>query len=1012
MNYSGFRLWAVGSRKRALSFRLGARGSSLVCPAKRRRGVGLGFWLAIWAVTPAPVFAQVGQPIVEVVIEQEGRPVVDRLIASLIETTVGEPLSMHEVRETVTHLMTLNRYEDVQARSEPAAGGVRVRWMLFPLHPVDRAEVRGELGEAGDIHRIITERFGNAPSSGRADEIAEAVRVLYRQKGYPRANVTVRIEESHNPDRATMAFDIVAGGRATIGAVNIDEVDAPDRAVAPGFEVRIGAPYDEEAVTRELQEYEDALRSRGFYEARATHLVRFEPDGSATVNVSVDRGPNVVVAFAGDPLPESDRERLVPVRSEGSVDEDLLEDSNFAIEEYLRGRGYRNAMSAYLRNPGDGQLNIIFTVTRGPRYVVDGAQIAGNASIPAADLMQLVRFEAGDPFVQSTVNGAVGAIRNAYRTRGFTSANVSAALTDLPPEGEGEDRRVRVRINVAEGARTLVGSVAFTGNTVTSEGELRARMTTTPGRPYSEIELAADRDRVELEYRNRGYESVVIGAAADLADAGTRADVAISISEGPQIVVDHVIIVGNQRTSTETIERELLVKAGQPLGYSALIESQQRLAALGLFRRIRIDPLPHGSEPRRDVLVQVEEAPPTTIGYGGGIEGGTRLRPTGEGGSAEEKFEVAPRGFFEVGRRNLWGKNRSVNLFTRVSLRARDIVLSSGGVRFPEPAKGSGYGFNEYRVYATFREPRIFNTPADVLVTGILDQAIRSSFNFITREARAEAGLRFTQRYSAAGRYSYQHTKLFDQRFTEAEKPLIDRIFPQVRISKVSTSFIRDTRDDLVDPSGGTFAIVDAELAARLIGSEVGFVTTFVQTFGYYRVPMQRRTILAFSARLGVANGFPRAVPTILPNGQPAIGADGRPIVEVVDDLPASERFFAGGDTTVRGFSLDRLGTAQTISPTGFPIGGNGVVILNGEVRMALAGAFGGALFLDGGNVFSRANAIDPSELRGAAGFGIRYRSPVGPIRIDLGFKLDRRELSPGRLERRSVLHISLGQAF
>ena len=661
---------------------------------------------------------------------------------------------MRGVRETVTHLMSLSRFEDVQARSEPAGAGVRVRWVLFPLHPVDRIELRGDLGMPGDLRRIITDRFGNAPSAGRANEVAEAVRTIYRQKGYPKATVTPRIEATHDPDRATMALEITAGPRTPIGAVDVDEVDATDRPVPPGpLAIRISAPYDEEAVTRELQRYEAALRARGFYEARATHTVRFEPDGTATVNVSVDRGPNVVVTFAGDPLPESDRERLVPVRTEGSVDEDLLEDSNFAIEEYLRGRGYRNAMSSYARTPRDGQLNITFTISRGPRYLVDDLQIAGNMAIPTADLMPLLRLvKPGDPFVQATLNGAVVAIGDGYRSRGFTRANVQTVLTDLPPEGEGADRRVQVRVNIVEGARTVVGSVAFKGNMVTSEGELRARMTTTPGRPYSAVELTSDRDRIELEYRNRGYEAVVVDANADLVESDARADVTITISEGPQILVDQVIIIGNQRTSTQTIERELLVKAGQPLGYSALIESQQRLTALGLFRRIRIDPLPHGSEPRRDVLVQVEEAPPTTIGYGGGIEGGTRLRPTGEGGTAEERFEFAPRGFFEVGRRNLWGKNRSVNLFTRVSLRSRDIVLLSSGVRFPKPAQGSGYGFNEYRVYGTFREPRVFNSPADVLVTGILDQAIRSSFNFITREARAEAGLRFTQRYSAAGR--------------------------------------------------------------------------------------------------------------------------------------------------------------------------------------------------------------------------------------------------------------------
>jgi outer membrane protein assembly complex protein YaeT len=967
-------------------------------------------------LTGAAVFAQAPQIITEVRIEQEGRPVDDRLITGLIETMPGEPLSMRDVRETITHLMSLNRFEDVQPFSEPAGAGVRVRWVLFPLHLVDRMEFRGTLGmDEGDIRRIIGERYGAAPSAGRADEVADAVRTLYRQRGYAQARIAPHIEETHNPDRATMVFDIQAGPRATIGTIDLEEIDATDRPVTSGpIALRIGAPYDEEVVTRELERYESTLRARGYYEARATQMVSFDPNGTARVSVTVDRGPRVTVAFAGDPLPEADRDRLVPVRSEASADEDLLEDANFAIEEYLRARGYRNAMSDYARMQRGEDLTITFTVTRGRRYVVNDVQVAGNTSIPTDDLLQLLRLKPGEPFVQSALDTGAAAIRDAYRTRGFARAAAQPAVTDLPSDGgAGEDQRVLVRVNITEGVRTVVSSVGFTGNTALTEAQLRAVMTSAPGRPYSEVELTQDRDRIDLEYRNRGYESVVVDPNASLAENGTRAEIRMSISEGPQILVDHVIIVGNQRTNTETIERELLLKPGQPLGYSALIESQQRLAALGLFRRIRIDPLAHGGEPRRDILVQVEEAPPTTIGYGGGVEGGTRLRPTGEGGTAEERFEFAPRGFFEVGRRNLWGKNRSVNLFTRVSLRSRDIVISSSGIRFPEPAAGSGYGFNEYRVYGTFREPRVFNSPVDLLVTGILDQAIRSSFNFITREVRAEAGMKLTRRYSAAGRYSFEHTKLFDERFTDADRPpLIDRLFPQVRISKFSMSLIRDTRDDLVDPNGGTFAILDNELAARAVGSEVGFVKTFAQTFGYYRLPVQRRTIAAFSARIGAAHGFRREVVRLAPGGQPVVGTDGRPIVDIVQDLPASERFFAGGDTTVRGFSLDRLGTDETISPTGFPKGGNGLVVLNAEMRVALFGGFGGAAFLDAGNVFADANAIDFTKLRAAAGFGLRYRSPVGPIRIDLGFKLDRRELAPGRLERRSILHISLGQAF
>ena len=686
-----------------------------------------------------------------------------------------------------------------------------------------------------------------------------------------------------------------------------------------------------------------------------------------------------------------------------------------AIEEYLRVRGYLSAAVEFTRTEREGQLTITFTVARGSRYVVEEVTIDGNVAVPSAALVELLQVAQGTSYVEAAAGATAAAIRGAYRARGFTGATVQVTVVELSSDnarGSYGDRPVDVRFVVTEGPRTLVGSVAFDGSAVLAEGELRALITTAPGRPYSELDVANDRDRIDLEYRNRGYQSVVIEPALALSENDTRADINFAISEGPQVLVDHVIIVGNERTSTETIERELLLKPGQPLGYAARIETQQRLVALGLFRRVVVEELRHGGELRRDVLVQVEEAPPTTIGFGGGIEGGTRLRPTGEGGQAEERFEVTPRGFFEVGRRNLWGKNRAVNLFARVSLRSRDAVLSDSGAGTDGPVVGGVYGFNEYRVYGTYREPRVFNTRADLLVTGILDQAIRSSFNFITREVRAETGLRFGQRYSLATRYSYRHTRLFDERFTDDEKPLIDRVFPQLRISKFSVSAIRDTRNDVIDPDSGIFLIMDSELAARAVGSEVGFAKTFLQGFGFFRVPTARRIVLAVGARVGAAHGFQRQVERLGSDGEPILAPDGGSKVLVVQDLPASERFFAGGDTTVRGFALDRLGTDQTISASGFPTGGNGMIVLNAELRADVIGGIGAVGFLDAGNVFPRATDLDFSRLRVAAGVGLRYQSPVGPIRIDLGFKLDRRELAPERLERRSVLHISLGQAF
>ena len=959
-------------------------------------------WLRVLLLTAAccqlPTVRAAAQvsppPVVEVQLTQEGQLVTDRLLVGLVETRAGQPLSMRAVRESIAHLMSLNRFEDVQAFSEPVPGGVRVRYVLVPLHPVDRVEFRGALGLAeGELRRALAERFTTTPSAGQADDVAVLLRQLYTSRGYPNARVTPRIEETHDPDRATLTLDIAAGARSMIARVDLDQVDIADpNLFLPVPQIRAGTPYDAAAITRELLRYETEMRARGYYEARATHSVQFAPDGRATVTVTVERGPLVTIAFAGDPLPEDVRERLVPVRAEGSVDEDLLEDAARAIESYLHERGYRDARAVYDRDERNGQLTITFTITRGRRYVVDSVTVDGNMGVTDAEVAQLLRLQEGDLFVQGTLDAGIGALRNVYRSRGFTRAMVQPLVATLPGD-EGarptDDRRVEVRVTVSEGPRTAIGDVTFTGNTVFTDAQLRAMMTVAPGRPFSEVEVAADRDRIDLEYRNRGYESIVVEPRAVLADNDTRADLTFSITEGPQVIVGHVIIIGNTRTSTETIERELLLRPGEPLGYSARIESQQRLAALGLFRRVRIDEQRHPGEASRDIIVQVEEAPPTTVGYGGGVEGGTRLRPTGEGGRAEERFEVAPRGFFEIGRRNMWGKNRSVNLFTRVSLRTRD--------RDRPAAIESSYGFNEYRVLGQFREPRVFDTAADLLVTGIIDQAIRSSFNFIRRQARGEMGVRLSPRYSVAGIYSFEHTELFDERFDEEDDPvLIDRLFPQVRLSKFSASLIRDTRNDIVDTQDGSLLVLTSDLAARAAGSEVGFLKTYVQGFTYLRLPTARRVVLALGARLGAAQGFRRVVAG----------------VGTVQDLPASERFFAGGDTTVRGFSLDRLGSAETITASGFPRGGNGLVVLNAELRVGVLDTVDAVTFMDAGNVFLRASDVDVTDLRPAAGFGVHYRSPIGPVRVELGFNLDRQELVPGRLERGNVLHISLGRAF
>jgi outer membrane protein insertion porin family len=951
-------------------------------------------------------FAQdipVGQPILEVLIEQEGKPLTDPLVRTLIETTAGEPLSMLEVRESIDHLMNLRRFEDVQPMADVVPGGVRLRYVLVPTHPVDRVEFTGTLGVGeGDLRRMVVDRFGRSPAAARRDEIAAALIQLYRDRGYPGSRVTPRIEETHDPDRATLYFEIEAGRRAVIADVSFRARNPEEQTSLTDLpRLRIGQPYDRETVEGELRGWEERMKEQGFYEARATYgAPTFADDAYIIINIS--RGPRVVLQFAGDPLPADEQERLVPIRAEGAADEDLLEDAQRNIESYLHARGYRDASAPYTRQESLGELIITFNVTRGPRYLVESVTIGGNSALTAAELQELLGIRRGEEFVLSTLQSRAMNIENTYRARGFTDASVTPVASVLPSEGPANrDRRVEVRVDITEGPRTTVKAVTFEGPTpltaptALTEAQLRTLVTVIPGNPFSLVDVQNSSDAIHLEYRNRGYESSGVRAESELTEDSTQAVVRFIITEGPQSVIDHIIITGNDRTGAETITRALRIYEGGPLGYSALLESRAQLAALGLFRRVEIQPLRHSGESRRDVLIVIEEADPSIVDFAPGIEGGFRSR-LGDDGQIEERFDFAPRGSFTIGRRNLWGKNRAVTLFTRVSLRSTDVVISDGSIGLEEQTESEA--FNEYRVVGTFSEPRAFSTDADILFTGVIEQGLRTSFNFSRRIARAETVSRVSQTMSVTGRYSFEKTKIFDERLGERdpELPSIDRLFPEVRLSRFAGSLIHDTRNDPLDPSRGIQLIVDGDLAARAIGSQIGFVKTYIQAFTFRQLPTARRIVAAFGARFGAARGFERDV-------------DG----QLVADLPASERFFAGGDTTVRGFSLDRLGNAETINPeTGFPGGGNGVVILNSELRVTVIPRWQAVGFVDAGNVFVRPSDVDLTDLRPAAGFGLRYYSDYLPVRLDLGFNLDRRELLPGRTERGVVFHVSFGQAF
>jgi outer membrane protein assembly factor BamA len=937
----------------------------------------------------------VDRPVASVAVIIEGRPAPELLDA--IQSKQGAPLRMADVRETITHLYSLGRFEDVRVEAAAAPdGGVALRYVVDPIHSVTKVEFRGQLGlSEGTLRSRMVDRFGQTPPVSRATDVAAALQQQYQDEGYLSATVKpgpAVIE--HDPDRATLVFDVNSGPRTLIGSSTITGRPLDSAAqIQERLQITAGRQYRPAELRSRLGDLVTAMRHKRYYEANASvEKTTFSEDRTRVdLAVAVQPGPLVTVEFTGDPLPKDKIDDLVPIEREGSVDQDLLEDSAHRITDYLNQQGYWKAhVETPSRRESEGRLTLTFAINRGRLYRVatGGIQINGNQGVSIDELRPLLKMPAGEPFVSARLSTIESAIKQLYRSRGFATADIGSGVNEVGP---GLAQPV---ITIKEGPRVVVGKVGVVGNQTVATDRIMPILTLRAGDPYYGPAVARDRDAILGFYLDEGYPgadvSLVPVTPAKTAD-GASADVVFKITEGPQTIVEHIFITGNLRTKESVIQRELEIKEGQPLGQAALTESRRRLTALGLFRRIQISAVSHGDPALRDIVIAVEEAPQTSIGYGGGLQVDRVLRSPDPDSAPVERYEFAPRGFFEIGRRNVGGRNRSVNLYSRLSLRPS-----------PDATTRKPFGFSEYRVIGTYREPRALQRYGELIATAAVEQGVRTGFNFSRKGFNTEVGHRFTPILRGSVRYSFGTTHIFDFELDESERLSVDRAFSQVRLSAFSGALTRDTRDDALEPQAGMFLSGDVTVAARAIGSEVGFTKTFLQGF-VFRNLGRPHLVFAGGARLGLADPFPRLAP--------ATDENGNSTVVLVRDLPASERFFAGGDTTIRGFALDSVGAPETIATNGIPQGGDAEIVLNAELRAPLFRQVGGVLFADGGNVFARTSDIDLSRLRGSLGFGLRYRSPIGPIRLDVGFKLDRRLIGT-TLEKGYAIHFSIGQAF
>ena len=485
-------------------------------------------------------------------------------------------------------------------------------------------------------------------------------------------------------------------------------------------------------------------------------------------------------------------EDFIAVDREGSVDPDLLDASRDAIAKELKREGYRNAQVTYVQDHSSpAEMVITFRIDRGRRYRVDRLDLPSGLHLTAEDMKGLTALQPRAWFDEEAVRRNLTQIRTLYVLRGYHKVALDPKFPEVE-NGSAQEGGIVIAPNIVEGPRADVAEVTFDLGDAPQvpATDLREAMLLKKGVPFVPAFVFTDRDRLQEHYESLGFLNASVRASATLNAEETAATVAVLAREGAQVLVGEITVVGNTDWSPEDILRELSLKPGMPYSEAARLQSQSRLSDLE-FRNVRVsaDPrLPGESQVR--VTVYVEESGTVTVAWGGGGEVASRPRKD-ESGAVEDIVEVAPRAFIELGRRNFGGRNRSINFFSRVGLKQRASI--------DEQTQESGGGFTEYRVTGAYRERHVFRTEADLLAAITFEQAARTNYSYLRRVFNADLARPLSARTTISGRYTWEFTRVFDNILPPEDQSLIDRLFPQVRLSILSSTLFWNGRDDAGD---------------------------------------------------------------------------------------------------------------------------------------------------------------------------------------------------------------------
>ncbi|MFQ5949167.1 MAG: outer membrane protein assembly factor BamA [Nitrospiria bacterium] len=610
-------------------------------------------------------------------------------------------------------------------------------------------------------------------------------------------------------------------------------------------------------------------------------------------------------------------------------------------------------------------------------------------------------------------------IEQFYRREGYPFAKVTAASRRFP-----EQNRMEAHFKIKSGFRIRIREIRFTGLYAFSQKRLRTLIDLREEglfkkSLYTEEVLQDDIAALTRFYKQGGFQNVQISSELRFDSLKKFATVFYKIDEGIRTRIDNVAMTGNQALTDVELFKALEISPQAPYNEAILGEGKERLlaayakrgylyadigpavhfsldqtgatatyhiteGALVRLGRIRLEGNVRTKDSvllREMVIRKGDPYNPEMI-----LESQKRLSKTGlfsvvhfdpiqfeenptsldvqltvkERPSVALEFGLGYgdrerlRGFLEIAHRNLWGTSRAIS--------AR--------------AEGSRV---EERYSLNYKEPWFLGQNVNASLVASYEELDEVSFDLETFSSEAGLDKRFTDRVKGFLFYQYELKRTTNVAPTAELTP---EDIGRFAIATVNPSLVRDSRDDPFNPRSGSVNGIALRSAATFLGSDVELIKATLQSRWFYQ--LAPKLVFAFSARIGVAERF-----------------GGTTIV------PLSERFFVGGRSTVRGYDEDKLGIPQVTLKNGQPTGGNAMFVANEELRLFLPKSFGLVLFFDHGNVWKSYRDVSFSETKSTTGIGLRYNTPIGPLRLDWGYKLNR---EAG--EDPSAFHFTLGHAF